>query len=156
MRSYPCPKPATGKDMMLPLKSCSTIVILCDFIIDCQIHFIGKTALDIRCSFFQFFGLVRRFFLPFGRNQLIFKIRFFIGFRLVPLWGRQAKSRPLRGLILVPFSQTKIKDARMIQETIFIDLGYFLSFIHQSFRFLSVYRFPKVALMKKNTKVISL
>jgi len=44
----------------------------------------------------------------------------------------------------------------IIQEAIFIDLGCFLSFIHQSFRFLSVYRFPKVALMKKNTKVISL
>jgi len=49
-----------------------------------------------------------------------------------------------------------IKDARMIPEAIFIDLSCFLSFIHQGFRFFSIHRFPKVAAMKKNTKVISI
>jgi len=44
----------------------------------------------------------------------------------------------------------------MIQEVIFIDLGCFLSFIHQSFRVPSIYRFPKVAPMTKNTKLISI
>lgn len=44
----------------------------------------------------------------------------------------------------------------MIQEAIFIDLGCSMSFIDQSFRFPSVYRFPKVAPMKKNTKVVYL
>lgn len=44
----------------------------------------------------------------------------------------------------------------MIQDAIFIDLGCFLSFIHQSFRFPSVYCFLKVVPMKKNTKVISI
>jgi hypothetical protein len=43
----------------------------------------------------------------------------------------------------------------MNQEVIFVDLGCVLSFIHQSFRFPSVYRFLNVAPMKKITKVIS-
>jgi hypothetical protein len=42
--------------------------------------------------------------------------------------GEQPKS-----ISFVPFSQAKINDALMVHEAIFIDLGYFLSFIHQSF-----------------------
>ncbi len=35
--------------------------------------------------------------------------------------------------LFYPFSQAKINGALMVHEAIFIDLGYFLSFIHQSF-----------------------
>jgi len=41
----------------------------------------------------------------------------------------------------------------MVQGMIFIDLGWFLSFIHQSFRFLLIYSVPKVAPMRKNIRV---
>ena len=43
---------------------------------------------------------------------------------------------------MIAFTQARIQDVRVIQEVIFIDLGCLMSFIDQSFRFPTVYRFP--------------
>ena len=55
---------------------------------------------------------------------------------------------------MIAFTQARIHDVGVIQEVIFIDLGCLMSFIDQSFRFPAVYRFPKVASMKKKYRGI--
>ncbi len=49
-----------------------------------------------------------------------------------------------KSVSFVPFSQAKINDALMVHEAIFIDLDYFLSFIHQSFDFPQSTAFQKL------------
>ena len=47
-------------------------------------------------------------------------------------------------LSFVPFSQAKINDACLIREAIFIDLGYFLSFITRVFNYPQSTAFQKL------------